>query len=63
MPDLEIKKGYYRAFIEAKSEAGERFLIEEMMTGRHDVSIVVNTEFLDDLVKEFQAKGLDVEVK
>lgn len=61
MPDLRIIKGLFTSLIVPLSERGERWIKANMYRHDIEITITVQTEYLNDLEEEFRKDKLIVE--
>lgn len=61
MPDLRIIKGLFTSLIVPLSERGERWIKVNMYRHDIEITITVQTEYLNDLEEEFRKDKLIVE--
>ncbi len=60
-PDIRIVRGLFTSIIIPVSELGRRWVRANMYRIGIETSIVVNTEFLEELIKELERNNLDVQ--
>lgn len=67
MPDLDVKQGRYKSSVYPVTDKGREWLENNMEWGPYGgpshTCIIIDNEFISELIEHFEQEGLTIDVK